>query len=88
MSTNFVRLGLAIAAFTFACPAQDAVYPPGVTKEIHEAIQRGLQWLARNQANDGSWRNAGGYGTYPAAMTGLAGMAMIASGSTPTRGKY
>jgi hypothetical protein len=36
-----------------------------------------LQWLARNQANDGSWRNAGGYGTYPAAMTGLAGMAFV-----------
>jgi len=69
-------------------PAQEVVYPPGVTKEVHDAIQRGLQWLARNQANDGSWRNAGGYGTYPAAMTGLAGMAILASGSTPTRGPH
>jgi len=68
--------------------AQDVRYPPGVTKEVHEAIQRGLSWLSRNQANDGSWRNSGGYGTYPAAMTGLAGMAFIASGSTPTRGQY
>lgn len=71
-----------------AARAQDPSYPAGVTPAIHEAIGRGLQWLSRNQANDGSWRNAGGYGTYPAAMTGLAGMAMIASGSTPTRGKY
>jgi hypothetical protein len=68
--------------------AQDAVYPPGVTKEIQEAIGRGLEWLARNQANDGSWRNSGGYGSYPAAMTGLAGMAFIASGSSATRGRY
>ncbi|HEB54443.1 MAG TPA: hypothetical protein ENI87_14420 [bacterium] len=77
------------ALVTMACvSAQEAVYPPGVTKEIHAAIQRGLEWLSRNQANDGSWRNSGGYGSYPAAMTGLAGMAFIASGSTPTRGRY
>ncbi|MFK7739432.1 MAG: prenyltransferase/squalene oxidase repeat-containing protein [Planctomycetota bacterium] len=63
-------------------------YPPGVTKDVHEGIQRGLEWLARNQANEGSWRNSGGYGSYPAAMTGLAGMALIAGGSTPTRGRY
>ncbi|HLQ39020.1 MAG TPA: prenyltransferase/squalene oxidase repeat-containing protein [Planctomycetota bacterium] len=68
--------------------AQDQVYPPGITKDIQDAIGRGLQFLSRSQANDGSWRNAGGYGSYPATMTGLAGMALIASGSTPTRGQY
>ncbi len=67
--------------------AQDVSFPPGVTAEIHGSIERGLEWLARNQANDGSWRSAGGYGIYPAAMTGLAGMALIAGGSTPTRGR-
>jgi hypothetical protein len=86
-----VKQTLAIVASTLllagGAGAQE-VYPPGVTKEIQEAIDRGLRWLARNQANDGSWRNSGGYGSYPAAMTGLAGMAFIASGSTPTRGKY
>jgi hypothetical protein len=71
-----------------AAPAQDAVYPPGVTREVHEAIERGIEWLARNQGNDGCWRNAGGYGSYPAAMTGLAGMALIAGGHTPTRGRF
>ena len=71
-----------------ATPAQDQVHPPGVTKEAHQAIQRGLVWLSRNQSNDGAWRaEAGGYGLYPAAMTGLAGMAILAGGSTPTRGK-
>ena len=45
----------------FAAPvyAQDEAYPPGVTKEIHQGVQRGLEWLARNQANEGSWRNSG-----------------------------
>ena len=68
--------------------AQVEVYPRGINKEIEEAIKRGLEYLARNQAQDGSWRSGGGQGGYPAAMSGLAGMALVASGSTPTRGKY
>ncbi|MEZ5989455.1 MAG: hypothetical protein R3F30_10085 [Planctomycetota bacterium] len=43
--------------------------------------------LARTQNRDGSWRNTGGYGS-PVAMTGLAGVALLMSGSTPTRGPY
>lgn len=77
--------GLTVAS---SLQAQEAAYPPGVTPQIHASIVRGLEWLRRNQANDGSWRNSGGYGSYPAAMTGIAGMAFIASGSTPTRGRY
>jgi squalene cyclase len=77
-----------VAAATFPLRAQESVYPPGVTKEIQDAIERGIDWIARNQGNDGCWRNSGGYGSYPAAMTGLAGMALIAGGHTPTRGKY
>jgi len=80
-------LPLAFAAVP--APAQDkAVYPEGVNAEIEAAIQRGLAYLARTQNRDGSWRSEGGRGEYPCAMTGLAGMAMLASGSTPTRGKY
>jgi hypothetical protein len=69
--------------------AQEPVRSSGaVPADVQAAIDRGLAWLANNQANDGSWRNAGGYGTYPVAMTGLAGMAFLASGSTPTRGRH
>jgi squalene cyclase len=81
-------LAAVVAATIDGAVAQDPVYPPGITKEIQESIGRGLEWLARNQANDGSWRNSGGYGSYPAAMTGLAGMAFVASGSSATRGRY
>jgi hypothetical protein len=81
-------LMLASIATAASLSAQDAAYPPGVTPEVHASIQRGLTWLSQNMANDGSWRNSGGYGSYPAAMTGLAGMALVASGSTPTRGRY
>lgn len=83
-----MRTAWALGAVAALLPAQREIHPPGVTDEVHAAIERGIEWLTRNQANDGSWRNSGGYGSYPAAMTGLAGMALIASGSTPTRGKH
>jgi len=83
-----VSLLLTLAVSLGPVAAQQGQFPPGVTPEIHAAIGRGLQWMSRNQAADGSWRNAGGYGNYPAAMTGLGGMAFIASGSTPTRGRF
>ncbi len=62
--------------------------PAGVTPKIEVAIQKGLRYLARTQNRDGSWRSAGGYGSYPVAMTGLAGTALVASGSTTTRGPF
>ncbi len=62
--------------------------PPGVTKATRRAIQKGLKFLAREQNADGSWRTGGGWGTYPVAMSSLAGLALLGSGSTPVRGKY
>jgi len=84
-SATVVVAALACVALVHA---QEPMLPPGVTAETQAAIERGLEWLVRTQASDGSWRNSGGYGSYPAAMTGLAGMALLASGSTPTRGKH
>lgn len=52
------------------------------------ATQRGLAWLVRTQHASGAWHEAGGYGTAPVAMTALAGMALLSSGSTPTRGPH
>lgn len=51
-----------------------------------EPIQKGLQWVASTQSRLGHWAAANG--TYPAAMTALAGMAMICSGSTTIQGPY
>ncbi len=79
----------AVVIFASCCLSQgNEVYPRGVNAEIEATIQRGLDFLTRTQNRDGSWRNAGGYGSYPSAMTALAGMAFIGSGSTPTRGKH
>jgi hypothetical protein len=61
--------------------------PPLVTVRVEKSINRGLKWLKSHQNADGSF-SAKGYGSYPTAMTSLAGMAFMGSGSTTTRGPY
>ncbi len=54
--------------------------------EVHRAVAHGLEWLAGHQSRRGNWTaNLGGY---PTAMTGMAGIALLAEGSTTTQGKY
>jgi Prenyltransferase and squalene oxidase repeat len=84
-------IGCVLALCAAASPVlgqEKAIYPEGVDAEIEGAIQRGLGFLVRSQNRDGSWRSEGGRGEYPCAMTGLAGIAILASGSTPTRGRH
>ncbi len=65
----------------------------GFTNRVHAAkrdpkweasIERGLKWVAREQSSLGHWTA----GNYPTAMTALAGIALISSGSTTTQGPY
>lgn len=60
--------------------------PELMTPEAAAAIERGVSFLARSQRADGAWDSEGGFGSYPMAMTSLAGMALLAHGSTPTKG--
>ncbi len=62
--------------------------PPLITAEAEAAIDKGLAFLARTQSRDGSWRSGTRYGSYPAAMTSLAGMALLGGGNTPVEGKH
>src|SRR5437870_7159779 len=57
-----------------------------MTPEVDRAIQSGLAWLARSQNPDGSF----GSGTYRGniAVTSVAALAFMASGSSPGRGPY
>ena len=57
-----------------------------LTPKTTEAIQKGLDFLAARQHDDGAF-GTGGYG-HNVAVCGLAGMAFIGSGSTPGRGPY
>src|SRR2546421_7311286 len=65
--------------------------PRYVNERCEKAIERGCAWLAKRQAHGAGSvsANEGGYGSaYPVAMTSLAGMAWLAHGDTPTKGKY
>jgi hypothetical protein len=102
MSENFWRVSLAMSALSLALlgfpggvsrlQADEeplvAERPPLVTERIDRSIKRGLDWLKANQSSNGSWSGRGGEGSYPTAMTALAGMGMLGSGSTATRGPY
>jgi hypothetical protein len=85
---------LAVAAAQMAAPVrtrgQGALPLPAlITPETQKAIDRGLEYLARSQSREGAWRHQTGMGgQYPVAMTALAGLALLSSGSTSTEGKY
>ncbi|GAG09645.1 unnamed protein product, partial [marine sediment metagenome] len=68
--------------------AVPAAEPEGITPATRAAIDSGLRYLIENQNRDGSWRSRGSTGSYPVAMTALAGLALLSSGSTPTQGPY
>jgi len=57
-----------------------------ITDETQRTIDLGLSFLAKRQQPDGSF-GGGGY-SRDVAVSALAGMAFIASGSTPSRGPY
>jgi hypothetical protein len=88
-------LGLAVGA-----PAQEA--GPNdrgrfFDGETRAAVERGLTWLAAKQNPNGSWTNRVGYKLYDdyygeendsVDVTAIAGMAFLAGGHVPGRGKY
>jgi len=53
--------------------------------DLQRAVNRGLGWLAASQSRRGHWD---ANGSYPSAMTGMAGIALLCEGSTTTQGKY
>jgi len=56
-----------------------------ITPELERSVQRGLEFLARRQADDGSF---GGRGGMSSAVTSLGALAMMSQGNLPSRGKY
>jgi len=66
-------------------PAARADEIPGKYKP---SINKGLDWLAKQQFRDGHWGSGAGQDAYPVAMTGLAGVALLSEGSTMREGKY
>lgn len=63
----------------------DKVHSAIEDPRVRQVVGQGLDWLAYHQHKLGHWT---AQGRYPAAMTALAGMAMLCEGSTATQGKY
>ncbi len=78
------RYGQAASGTQVVAPVE----PPEITPAVRTAIERGTRFLISTQNRDGSWRTNGSTGNYPVAMTSLAGLALLAAGSTPTQGPY
>jgi hypothetical protein len=65
----------------------------GGSPKTEGAVEKGLEWLARNQEADGSWNNAKHGGKHngiigDAAMTGFALLAFLGAGHTEKVGKH
>jgi prenyltransferase beta subunit len=78
---------LAAGHRTVAGPPKD-IRPKHVTDGSLRAVNKGLEYLARMQAPNGSWQTTQDGSSYPTAMTSLAGMAFLANGNTTSRGPY
>src|SRR5262245_40291018 len=59
----------ALIALALAPPAlaEDELLPKHVTSETVKAVRKALDYLARQQAPDGSWRTSADGNTYPCA---------------------
>jgi hypothetical protein len=64
--------------------------PDVMDEKTVKAVEQGIKYLANTQRGNGAWFSASsGYGgSYPSVMTSLAGLALIANGSTPETGPY
>ncbi len=73
-------------AILFAFLLTPAALSDEMSPQQRKAVQKGLEWLAKNQHKDGHWEAFGGQ--FPVAMTGISGMALLMEGSTIRDGKY
>lgn len=58
-----------------------------VTEDLKQAVTNGLKRLSELQESNGAFTRGGGQ-QYAIAVTSLAGLALLASGSTPDKGPY
>jgi hypothetical protein len=86
MRSRSLRAVLVLGGLALWALAAPALRADEMTPEQRKAVQKGLEWLAKNQHKDGHWEAFGGQ--YPVTMTALSGMAMLMEGSTIREGKY
>jgi len=90
--TLLLAVGVTLAGGATAGQAAPSEFTPkDLNPAAMKAIERGLNWLTKAQRTDGSWAyqrysrgTAGGH----VGITGLAGIALLAGGHVPGRGRY
>jgi len=87
-AARFAAVFVLSAAVAARAESPSAIRPKHVDVETIAMIDRGLEYLKNTQRPDGSWSGAAQGMSYPATMTALAGLALLANGSTPIEGKY
>lgn len=82
--------GSAIGSSAWAADDDDGRRGEWITPETQRALDRGLEWLARRQVTSGKNRGAFGHGGYQGgvAVSSLAGLAFMCSGSPPGQGPF
>jgi hypothetical protein len=81
---RFLLAAAGLPAVALAQPPDAEPLPP----DAQAAVDRGLAYLAANQASDGSYPDTRLGSRGNVAVTGLAGLALMAGGSQPGRGRY
>ncbi len=71
---------------SYLLPAQDPIVRHGgaIPPEVDIVYERGLEWLAQKQADDGGWKD----GQQGAGVDGICLMAFLASGEDPNFGRW
>ena len=81
-----MKLKIIVALLVVFClPCSIAPVASAAGRDVDQVVDQGLKWLASRQHRLGHWTSQG---RYPAAMTSLAGLAMLCEGSTTTQGPY
>ena len=83
---NSIALFVLLAALLVGASAPATVRAEKQDPRVQKVVTHGLDWMASTQSRLGHW-NAND-GRYPTSMTALAGVALLAEGSTTTQGKY
>lgn len=87
--------GLLLAEGDARKPDQPSSSPPDgqaptfdeLTPEWRTSVDKGLAWLAKHQSPDGSFGASGSYHSH-VGISALAGLAFLADGNLPQRGRY
>jgi hypothetical protein len=97
MRRTFILVLILLAMAALPVHSDENVPTSEYDPTVEKAVERGLEWLASKQQDSGAWLCKVGYKLNSnyigkeaehVGTTALAGMAFLASGHTPGRGKY